>query len=378
MKILKLTLIALFLGLCSMLSGCDGHFKGPSYYSEYENWDVTNFGRGGDYTCDVIAIGPLKNDGKDRIYLFQHSLECDNHVLEYSFEQGNWQEKEIYTHPSMGATGIIGQGRNDGIDRIYIAYSFGSSICTLLELTYSNNSWKIINIDSSSAIGLGLTIGPGRNDGIHRIYCVSSNGYILEYTFLNNKWENTEVGPAGESSINAISIGTARNDGVRRVYAASNNGHIYELSYTGSSWDITDLGTIKSESYGNDVYITIGQGRSDGMERVYASVEHISTIYEFSYTEGNWEMDSTDVEYGGAGLAVGTGRNDGIFRIYRTGSWGHLQESSYLDNKWQLSADLRGGSYFVGVAIGAGRGDDINRIYGICNDGYAYEFSYQQ
>lgn len=234
-----------------------------------------------------------------------------------------------------------------------------------------------MTIDTSAHLHKVIAIGPGRNDGVTRIYTTLYSGAISEYSYSNETWIRSEISTGNEKKFDALAIGTGRNDGVFRIYAANSNGHIYELTYAGSSWEVAELGTVKDEKWGNEVFITIGQGRSDGIERVYASVEHIGLLYEFTYNpEGFWQKDSVRQGYGCEGLAIGRGRNDEIFRIYQAGNFGHLTEFTFSDSKWHTTADLRGGPSFTNVIIGPGRGDGINRVYGSCNDGYIYEYSY--
>lgn len=380
MRILKFMFLAISLGFCFIPIGCERHFNGPTHYSEYENWQVTHLGGGKEFDCNAVAIGALKANDESRLYLLQRRhTESVCRVLECSFKDGKWLEDEIYSYPAMDSQAAIGQCRNDGVNRLYIAHdTAGMTSYTLQELSRDNGTWKSTEIECEAFRGGAITVGQGRNDGMNRIYCCGSEGDIYEYTFTGNSWDRETFGPGGEFPVDEIAIGAARNDGVNRVYAAGHNGVIYELSFTGAMWNIANLGTVKNEMYGNDVYIAVGQGRSDGLERVYTCVENLDAIYELSYrVQGEWVMDSTKVDFGGAGLSIGKGRNDNMYRIYRAGSFGHLQESSYLDEEWRHTADLRGTSYFRGVTIGKGRGDHVSRIYGLCTDGYVLEFSYQ-
>ncbi len=380
MKIWKYILMATLLISIFMLVACDN--LSPDNDSE---WDVITFGRGGSYECQAIEIGALKGDGVERIYLIQsniYSVPTKIQVLEYSYEQGKWQESIIYTHYfstyDWSVSMIIAQARNDGIDRIYMNRGSGSGRI-LWELWYSEGMWDSLNINNDSYLISDFTVGTARNDGIQRIYGCGYNGGILEYTFSNNQWEITSVGPSGSLYFESISIGKARHDGVYRIYAAGSNGHIYELSYTGSSWVMSDLGSVRNSQYGNLIHIAVGPGRSDGWDRIYAGIEYFSTVHEFNYQAGGfWEIDTTmSGGCGCEGLAIGPGRNDGMMRVYKAGNFNNLVEFSYINNNWDLTTSFEGGPSFTGVIIGPGRGDQINRVYGICNDGYVYEYSYK-
>lgn len=376
--------LALIASILMVISCSEGPTNGKM------EWDVANFGHGPAYGFGFtgITISALREDGINRIYLAQNYYTAEiggsykSEILEYEYENSQWNGKVIFSGESNQfniENLTIGEGRNDGLKRIYFTNEFSSG--GLHELTYLNGDWEMITIDPSPGIISGLAINPGRNDGESRVYGFDNTGDIFEYTFVNTTWEKSNLSSTDEERFNDMAIGSVRNDGVTRVYMVNYEGQIYEYTYLDSGWDVSFLGTVKITSLSfavNKIFMTVGYVRSDEIERLYVSSP---TLYEFSYNgEGFWEKDSFAAGIGEGELTIGEGRNDGVFRVYIAGVTSHLAEISFFENKWSLTAELRGESSFLGflwVAVGPGRGDGVNRVYGLSRDGFVYEFSIQ-
>ena len=347
---------------------------------------MATFGFISDYECECIAIGDCRNDGKERVYVYHNNPGYTHLLIEYSYNC-DWVEDIIYTCEWLDSYIIrslaVGNAQNDGTNRLYFDQFDWGSTASLNELTYSNGTWKKeqigTNTDASGIVWRNnIAIGPGRNDGLNRIYWCGKNGYLFEYAYNNNTWNKYTLGPVGQRNMDGVVVGKARNDGVNRVYAVNNDGNVFEFSYTDGDWVISDVASVFNEIFSNDKYITIGQGCSDGKQRIYIGIEFIETIYELGYDSGFWEMDSLCGGIGCNGLTLGCGRNDGLYRIYNAGQFGYLSEFTYSGNQWILSDSLNLdlSIHYLGVALGVGRGDNVNRVYGICNDGNVYEYTY--
>ena len=74
----------------------------------------------------------------------------------------------------------------------------------------------------------GIAIGNGRNDGVMRVYGANSSNHIYEFTYSGGVWNRVDMGTSG---IIGIAIGNGRNDGVVRVYGANSSNHIYEFTW---------------------------------------------------------------------------------------------------------------------------------------------------
>lgn len=66
-----------------------------------------------------------------------------------------------------------------------------------------------------------VVIGDGRNDGIMRVYTGDENGRAHEFSFSEGSWQKSTFGDV--SGVKGISIGSVRKDGIKRVYLAGYN-----------------------------------------------------------------------------------------------------------------------------------------------------------
>ncbi len=69
-------------------------------------------------------------------------------------------------------------GRNDGIKRVLVGNQDGR----IYDLTFQNGNWIQDLVVQSFGAVKGLAVGPGRNDGVNRIYA-SKGGSLKEYTY---------------------------------------------------------------------------------------------------------------------------------------------------------------------------------------------------
>lgn len=162
-----------------------------------------------------------------------------------------------------------------------------------------------------------LKIGDGRNDGIDRIYASTYSGYLTEWTYNNGSWDMLECGhtTGGDTRIISIWIGEARNDGLKRIYAASANGTVYEFSFDNGAWVTNPLSPAGAHFAG----ITLGDSRNDGVERLIVGGWY-NPLYEYSYESNSWSRQNVSpTDQYMWPMEIGMGRNDGIQRIYSPG-----------------------------------------------------------
>ncbi len=95
---------------------------------------------------------------------------------------------------------LIGDGRNDDTNRIYLLslHSFGDTIYfSIRELSFSRGEWNADTVCTLYEIGIGrflkqsMCLADVRNDGLNRLY-VSTGNSILEFTYINGEWKDTE------------------------------------------------------------------------------------------------------------------------------------------------------------------------------------------
>jgi len=241
---------------------------------------------------------------------------------------------------------------------------------------------------STSNVMYTVAVGAGRNDGINRVYASNANTHIYEYTFSNNSWNKADLGAIGIPNAqvtNCIAIGNGRNDGVIRLYAACANNHIYEITYLSSTgkWSTADVGTPNTPSLSGMLGIALGNGRNDGTIRLYGASDD-THVYEFTYSGGKWSTP-VDMGYPGSTSSTGsiaktkvtlaTGQNDGIMRVYASCNDSHMYEFTYSTlSGWSYNDMNYGGSFMQGVAAGNGRNDGLIKLYGANSDGCPFEF----
>jgi hypothetical protein len=225
-----------------------------------------------------------------------------------------------------------------------------------------------------------VVVGALRTDSITRVYASNSNTQIYEFTYsaASNNWNKSSIGTANAQAINSIASGNGRNDGVIRLYAATRDSHIYELTATSGTWSCVDIGASTLGSNYGMLGLTLGNGRNDGIIRIYAACDD-THIYEFPYSAGAWsiaDLGTAGSAYSMSRVSLGNGRNDGINRIYASNTDSNIYEFTWSGSAWQSYAMGANGSYMRDVAVGNGRSDGINRVYGANANGRPYEYEY--
>jgi len=229
-KITTVTYGSLFFGISNTPSSVTGFsvtaFKGPAYTK--------------------IAIGDARGDGVKRLYF---------DGIEYTF----FQSSSVGTSFSTGKTTILADARNDGKLRLY-----GGSEDDLLEAEWTGSGWKTTALPGNfSVTHSNIVIGPGRNDGVNRIYTkyVPLYEYLDEISWEDNRWVHRQykieeygemplgvgfykITGAVASNLTVTTVGDGRNDGVNRLYLVDGSPDVdvvVELTWNGNGWDRKDF-----------------------------------------------------------------------------------------------------------------------------------------
>ncbi len=177
---------------------------------------------------------------------------------------------------------------------------------------------------------------------------------------LYGQWRKSLVGTA-PNVLNLIRVGDGRNDGVQRVYAICEDARVYEWTYTGSGWTRATVGILPGSGW--CLGIDIGKGRNDGLNRVYAT-QIDGNVYEFFWNGTQWIRTAlgnpNSTIYG---VFVGPGRNDGINRIYASGDGVPPVEYSWTGSFWDKDTVENANLQQWLPYVGPGRNDGINRLY---------------
>jgi len=330
--------------------------------SQAANWDISEIHPSLGWVQET-QIGNGRNDGISRIYIANPS---NAKVDEFTWLGNNWTRVEVASFSDKVRDIAIGAAHNDGVNRIYST----DETMTLNEMTYNGTGWSKNSVGTCEA--LGVTMGKVKNDGIIRIYSSAENFVqaIYEYEWTSNHWQKTTIN-AGSSFFYKPEVGFGRNDNYLRVYAPNNDGHVYEFSWTGSKWVVTDVGR------GNDYMwdITIGNGRNDGVNRIYGG-NRDGHVYEFTWNGSTW-IKSADLVPDNTmvirEVTVGKGRNDSINRLYCVGESSGLTEFSWMGSAWSRSSIDNLPT--DGLVIGDARNDGTLRVY-VENYPSLVEYSY--
>ena len=322
-----------------------------------------------------IKIGDARNDGVNRLY----SAGFNGNLIEWSFViNGTWEKRycggvtDNVDEVENRLIGIwIGPGRNDGINRIYAADVNGDTY----EFSYNQSldEWEMI------AIGLGnfqtgIVVGDVRNDGVTRVVSTGFAVSVTEYFWKGGAWMTTAVSD-GPRNIWPPSLGSARNDGYNRLYCPDWGApYLREYSWNGAGFEEQAI-----ETFNKLVKTVTGDGRNDGIQRVYAS-EMMGHVIEFSAIgNGEWEqldiLAGQEANHSRYGLYLGKTHTDTANRIYSVAQGGRLREHSFENDAWANTVIDAVSGATADLTVGNGRNDNINRLYVAGSNGVLFEYT---
>ncbi len=268
----------------------------------------------------------------------------------------------------------VGDGRNDGIQRVYCACWNGH----VVEWTYNEDSWSMVDCGaappSSDNRMIGLWIGRGQNDGLNRLYGANADGHAYEFSYVDTTWEMEDLGSPGEFYA-GITLGTPRNDGTIRVCAGGYHTPVREYSWNGASWDTANI------SLGNRYVwpLAIAQGRNDGIERIYCPDWYQYYLREYTWAGIGYDEVLIESPQNLVKAVVGPGRNDAVNRVYASGMYGHIHEFTYEYGVWE-SVDIHPYAPLrsrYGLCFGNVKNDDTLRLYSVAQNGDIREHTWE-
>lgn len=338
------------------------------YITVFSQWNIDTIGLDilseSGYPFDV-AVGNGRDDGVNRLY-----VSCKNGILtEFTYNLGQWNSIEIVPYVQNLGLLTIGDGRGDGSSHVYWSEFIGL-VGRIYEASWNGNSWDIDTVDINMQ-SLSIFIGPGRNDGRNRLYAgtFGAKQGLWEYTYNNGIWEALKITTTGMEGSGAI--GDLRNDGVMRILSNANN--LQELTWDGSSYKSQ---YIKNSNIWPDP-TEIGIGRNDGNVRVYVNCSQGRT--EFSYNNGNWVENIIDNTQQRGDVYLARLKNDGQYRLYSTFSntpVRSIREYEWSGNSFSqdgITLDALTGAT-AQLTSGDGRNDGVERLYAPnWSGGFVYE-----
>lgn len=274
------------------------------------------------------VIADLENEGANTLYLGG----WNNLGVLYSKYDAGWPAYTVLNGSTNNGNILAmkaGDGRNDGVTRLYVAH-YGTS--GLIEYSWNGTEYESLQLLNTSVGKFG--IGHGRNDGVNRIYALDRGGTALyEFTWngATQQFESVEIYTAGVASAGTVHVGDGRGDGVQRLYVWA--GSVLELTYAGGSWSSL---TLDPDSTPARFHITTGTIRADGQPSVYVSVkEQGLEEYTWSDTGDAFTVDAISSATGG--VSIGDGRGDGKDRLYvARGTKDHYSEAAVVEISEEL------------------------------------------
>lgn len=329
-------------------------------------WSVSAIGSTG-VANNSTLVGPGRSDGVNRVYVGTVNT---GRVMELSWDGSAWGAPvDIGGSPAgleihnLG----MGPGRNDGVTRIYACSLDGN----LYELTYVGPGWTQATVGTPSGTCTHAAVGDGRNDGVDRLYATRGT-IVWEYTRTGSSWSAVQVGSVPSGLVHGISLGPGRGGTVNHLYIASSTTGTYEATFSGGSWSMASMGDT-----GDVRNVSLGEGRNDGVMRVYAGTSQ-GDVREFTWTGTSWTNTTIAPSVGSVIVHayVLDGRNDGVMRVYGAAGDGNAYEFTRTGSSWTTLNMGGGTAYLYGFHPGARPGETRNRLYGAAFDTNVYEFTW--
>jgi hypothetical protein len=347
---------------------------------EREEWKAVDMGQittsPDDRVGGQLIIADLRQDGITRLYCLVIKSFFYSIIYEFSYSNNSWTKIRIDSAGLDFHSIEIGRCKNDGILRLY-----GVSSDKVSEFNFTNNQWTIQDISSFS--GGNLAIGDPKNDGFESLYMFgyeAGYGGIYEISFRNMVWERTFVDTV--KSLQDISVGNGRGDGNESIYITNLKTDVFELRYENGFWNRSILGQLMSLPP-NTVINTVVEvtNTHNGQPAVYASTARTGgELFEFFFDNDQWTKIRLGEEPGINQIRGGIGRNDGINRLYCSVNFDILAEYTLVGSSWTKTSETKtdANTALNGLTVGSGRGDGINRVYVLQFIGHLYEFTYNQ
>lgn len=302
-----------------------------------------------DLEVDGVELGNGRNDGTLRLY---GAANRDGAGYEWTYEDGVWVVRDTYAVIGGHCTPRLGDLNGQG-PQLYAGVweDVGVAISS-----YETN-WESVTILPGSTGKdriLAVRAADGRNDGIERLYIASDAG-LFEYSYDGQVYDELRL---LDTAVGEFGIGDGRNDGMTRIYVGERGGsRLHELAWSGTAFaDEVVFDCDRSSQYAAHV----GDGRGDGVQRVYA---WCGGIHELSFESGNWARVSVDAASGMRFyIRSGRIRADNRSRLYVSQTPIGLVEYTWNADRREFDVDVVSAAT-GGVAIGDGRGDGRNRLY---------------
>ncbi len=342
-------------------------------------WDMVDMGTGGGWMRGLV-VGPVKPDSRVSVF----AANMDGNLYEFLWEDSVWSMTNIATFYYSVERMCIGNVKGERYNQLYVA----CGDTHIYEFMWNPDElcWDQNRIETPHRWNADVVIGNGRNDGIERLY-LGTEDYVYEYTWDDTGWVIEYVGSTDTTYgewIENLELGTGKNDDTIRIYVSCQNDPdrygVWEFTWNGTEWVREPVANMEGH---HEIYaLAVGEGRNDGITRIYAGGNQQKL---FEYTWNGTEWDSILVHEGESkwSIAIGNGRNDypPHYRVYQACHDGYVYEHTWEGDSWNTVAIGVGIGWGLdnnmwGLDIGNGRNDGIIRVYAGNYDRHVYEFSF--
>ena len=246
------------------------------------------------------------------------------------------------------------------------------SVPVTLTVSSTTAVWSLTTLGSTGELNNTVRVGALRTDGNERVYVGTiETGRVLEYEWNGAEWSGPAQVAVSEfgSEIHDMTIGPGRGDGKERLYAASHDGRIYEIWHDSTGWHQATVGVLD----GMAMHAAVGSGRNDGIPRLYAVSTR--TLFEFTWNGDSWTPLTLGSVPGAHGVVVGKARGDGKNYVYVASISTGTHEARFASGTWTV-ASMGDSGDARNLSLGIGRNDSIVRVYSALFDGRVRELSW--
>lgn len=253
----------------------------------------------------------------------------------------------------------------------------GLALLSLFSAAPAIASWQINTVATETNSAADLTLGDGRDDGIIRLYAANNNTYMYEYTWNGSGWTRVQFGHTlgTEWAYLGVTVGQPTNWAGQILFTGNENNSACSFRYNGASFVETSLSRT-DVCYKTD----IGPGRNTSVSYAYVACED-NNLYEYYYNGSAWNAPVTVGSTGtldAHAVAVGLGRStDTNYYVYGGGADGRLYEFRWNGASYVRAQIVNTGGWINDIVIEAGRNNSATRyVYGGNNNGQVWEAYY--
>ncbi|HOE05832.1 MAG TPA: T9SS type A sorting domain-containing protein [Bacteroidales bacterium] len=321
-----------------------------------QEWVIREFGPCPNDKTYGICVGNGRNDGLNRVYVTTRGEPTDAGIYEWTYQGNAWvMTATVATGLKNLITIDLGKGRNDNVNRLY-AVEWGGATSRVFEYSWNGSAWVSSLVETTTKPMLSVMVGDGRGDGITRVYV---DGWIIhrEYTWNGTTWNKFNIS-LGHGTEGPIAIGDGHNDGSTRYYVSGN--HVKEYHWNGTGFlDSTSISTL--DKWPETVIVT--ELRNDGLNRLLT--QDNGGTFEYSWNGTTWLQQKISGRFGRSFLFGARPKSDAQLYIYNTDVDSAFRE--YRFNSQTQSYDFTNIDAATGatalIDVADGRNDDTIRLY---------------